>query len=142
MTKMRFTVVFLGLVLLGGTVSAWELAAKTLPERVKDVDIIVVGSVGAIHSRAPSPIMGVGDVWTVTLDVSKTLKGVLPGNSRVTFTDVAIEDSPKFQPTDPRVWLLKASSDGALFSAPASYESILAASRESEVRSALQPPQP
>ena len=130
------------MVLLSGTVFAWQLAAKTLAERVHDADVIIVGRLDVIQSRAPSPIAGIGDAWLVTLRISRTLKGSLPVNARVSFTDVAVDARDTFGPSQERVWLLKTSSDPALFSAPASYLSVLPASDEASIRTALQSPAP
>ena len=137
---MRLRVAFIGAMLLSGTLSAWQLASKTLAERVTDADVIVVGRLDAIQSRAPSPIAGVGDSWLVTLRVSRTLKGSLPVNARVSFSDVAVEDQHMFRPSQERLWLLKTSSDPMLFSASASYESVLLASEETQIRAVLKSP--
>jgi hypothetical protein len=136
--RMRLTIALLCLVLITEPLSAWELASKTLPERAKDVDVIVVAKLGTVHSRRPSLIMGLGHTWLVTLRVSKTLKGNLPVKSRVTFSEVAVEDWPMFRSDQERVWLLKKSPDPGLFAASAAYESVLLASQEPKVRAALQ----
>jgi hypothetical protein len=137
---MRRPITVIAMVLLSGTVFAWQLASKTLAERVHDADVIIVGRLDVIQSRAPSPIAGIGDVWLVTLRVSRTLKGSLPANARVSFTDVAVDARDTFGPSQERVWLLKASSDPTLFSAPASSLSVLPASEEGPIRTALQSP--
>lgn len=49
---MRLTAPFIGAMLFSGTLCAWQLASKTLADRVSDADVIVVGSLGTIHSRA------------------------------------------------------------------------------------------
>ena len=126
-----------GAMLLSATVFAWQLQARTLSERVDDASIIVVGSIGEIHSRARSPMAGVGDVWSVSLRVSRTLKGRFPPAARVSFADVAVEDGSAFTPSQERVWLLKTSSDPLHLNAPASYESVLLASEEPRIRGVL-----
>jgi len=136
---MRRWLFLVGAILASGTISAWQLNSRTLAERVGDADVIVVGSISSIHSRAPSPIAGAGDVWSVSLKMSRTLKGRLPADARVSFADVAVEDRPAFTPSDERVWLLKTSADPRLFTAPASYESVLLASQEARIRPLLQP---
>jgi len=80
-----------------------------------------------------------GDVWSVNLSVSRTLKGSFPAKARVSFTDVGIQDRPAFTPSEPRVWLLKKSSDPNFLTAPASCECVLIASEEAQVRSLLPP---
>jgi hypothetical protein len=128
--------------LLPGVLLGWELASKTLEERVRDASLIVVGKVAAIHSRTASPIAGIGDSWRVSLRVSDLLKGKAPKGLQVTFVDVAVQDFPSFRPDQDRVWLLKATTDPGLFSAPASYESVLAAAEEPRVRTLLSAPVP
>ena len=128
-----------GAMLLSTAVFAWQLQPRTLSERVDDASVIVVGSIGEVHSRAASSMAGVGDVWSVSLKVSRTLKGRLPPAARVSFADVAVEDRPAFTPSQERVWLLKASSDPVLLNAPASYESVLLASQEAPIRGLLRP---
>jgi hypothetical protein len=125
------------LILLPGVLVAWELQPKSLEERVRDADIIVVASVGSTISQEESPIMGVGKVWSVTLRVTRVLKGVPPKTLPVTFAEVAVQDFPSFSPQKERIWLLKASPDKKVFNAPASYESILLLSEESRVTDLL-----
>lgn len=137
---MRLWVAFTAAMLASASAFAWQLASKTLAERVGDADVIVVGRVGAIHSRVRSPIAGVGEVWSVSLEVSRTLKGNFPRDARVSFADVAVQDWPAFDPLQPRVWLLKTSSDPRLLTAPAGYESVLLAEEETRIRSLRPPP--
>ena len=124
---------------ISASVFAWQLQSRTLAERAGDADVIVVGSVAAVHSRAQSPIAGVGDAWSVSLRVSRTLKGSFPADARVSFADVGVQDRPAFSPSETRVWLLKKSSDAKLLTAPASCECVLIASEEAQIRSLLPP---
>lgn len=128
--------------LLPGILLGWELSVKTLEERARDASLIVVGRVAAIHSRSPSPIMGVGNSWRVSLRVSELLKGRVPKALQVTFVDAAVQDFPSFRPHQERVWLLKATADPLLFTAPTSYESVLAAGEVRRVRAVLSIPAP
>ena len=82
------------LFLVPGVLLGWQLAAKTLDERVRDASLIVVGKVAAIHSRTASPIAGVGDSWRVSLRVSDLLKGKAPKELQVTFVDAATPGLP------------------------------------------------
>jgi hypothetical protein len=123
--------------LLPGVILGFQLASRTLEERVRDASLIVVGSVAATHSRTTSLIMGVGDVWRVSLRVSAVLKGKVPEGMQVTFVDVAVQDFPSFRPDQERVWLLTATSEPGLFSAPASYESVLVAAEAAHIRTLL-----
>ena len=128
--------------LLPAVLVGWQLSSRTLEERVHDASLIVVGRVAAIHSRTPSPIMGVGDLWRVSLRVSALLKGRAPKVLMVTFLDAAVQDLPSFRPRQDRVLLLNATADPGLFNAPASYESVLAAAEASRVRKLLSLPIP
>jgi hypothetical protein len=128
--------------LLPGVILGFQLSSRTLEERVRDASLIVVGRVAATHSRAPSPIMGVGDTWRVSLRISAVLKGKAPEALQVTFADVAVQDFPSFRPDQARVWLLTATSEPGLFSAPASYESVLAATEAAHIRTLLSAPAP
>ena len=123
---------------LPSVVAAWELSDKTLEERVKDASLIVVGRIAVTHSRKASPIAGVGEVWDITLRVTRTLKGKPPSVLRATFVEVAVQDWQTFRPVHERVWLLKATSDPKLFAAPASYESVLTLAEEPRVSALLQ----
>ena len=125
------------LLLLPGVLLGFQLSSRTLEERVRDSSLIVVGTVAATHSRTPSPIMGVGDTWRVSLRISGVLKGKAPEAFQVTFVDVAIQDFPSFRPDQERVWLLTATSEPGLFSAPASYESVLVATEAAHIRTLL-----
>jgi hypothetical protein len=124
-------------VLFSGVVAAWQLSPKSLAERVDDATVIVVAKIGDIHARSPSPIAGVGEIWEVSLRVSRTLKGKMPASARVTFVDVAVQDRANFQPSQERLWLLKGNTSTAVLSAPASYESVLAVSEEPGVAALL-----
>lgn len=128
--------------LLPGVLVGWQLSSRTLEERVRDASLIVVGRVAAIHSRTPSPIMGVGDSWRVGLRVSALLKGRAPKVLTVTFVDAAVQDFSSFRPRQDHVWLLDATAAPGLFNAPASYESVLAAAEEPRVRKLLSLPTP
>jgi len=134
---MRLWASLAGAMFLSATAFAWQLQPRTLSERVDDANVIVIGSIGEIHSRARSSMAGVGDVWSVSLKVSRTLKGRFPPAARVSFADVAVEDRPAFTPSQQRVWLLKTSLDPVLLNAPASYESVLLASEEARIRGVL-----
>jgi len=123
--------------LLSGLVLAWQIQPKPLPERVADAAVIVVAQVKETHSKARSPIDGVGDIWDVTLDVRRTLKGSLVKDARVMFSDSAVEDRPAFKAGQLRVWLLKGGGDPKRLGAPSSYESIVLLSRESAIVAAL-----
>jgi hypothetical protein len=138
----RRTCPLLLLSLLPSVVLGWQLSSETLEQRVRDASLIVVGKVAAVHSRTTSPIAGVGDAWRVGIRVSALLKGSAPKVLQVTFVDAAIQDFPSFRPDQDRVWLLKATSDPGLFSAPASYESVLVATEEPHVRTLLSAPVP
>jgi len=140
MTRRTWPLLLLSL--LPSVLLGWQLLAKTLEERVRDASLIVVGSVSTIHSRTPSPIMGVGDSWRVTLRVSALLKGTVPEVFQVTFVDVTVQDFPSFRPDQDRVWLLKATADPGLFYAPASYQSVLVATEAPHVRTLLSAPTP
>jgi hypothetical protein len=123
--------------LLPGILLGWELSSKTLEERVRDASLIVVGKVAAIHSRTPSPIVGVGNSWRVSLRVLAVLKGRAPKMLQATFVDATVQDFPSFRPQQDRVWLLKATADPRLFMAPASYESVLVATEAPRVRALI-----
>lgn len=138
----RRTCPFLVLSLIPGALLGWELASKTLEERVSDASLIVVGRIAAVHSRVPSPIAGIGDSWRVSLRVSTVLKGKAPKTLQATFVDVAVQDFPSFHTHQDRVWLLKGTADPGLFNAPASYESVLRAGEAPHVRTALSAPGP
>lgn len=125
------------LLLLPGVILGFQLASRTLEERVRDASLIVVGRVAATHSRAPSPIMGVGDTWRVSLGISAVLKGKAPEAFQVTFANVAVQDFPSFHPTQERVWLLTATSEPGLFNAPVHYESVLVATEAARIRTLL-----
>jgi hypothetical protein len=127
---------------LPGVILGVELASRTLDERVRDASLIVVGRVAATHSRAPSLIMGVGDTWRVSLRMSAVLKGKAPEALQVTFADVAVQDFPSFRPDQERVWLLTATSEPGLFSAPVWYESVLVATEAEHIRTLLSAPVP
>ena len=137
---MRAAIALLASVLFSGVLGAWQLSPKSLGERVDDATVIVVAKIGDVHARSPSPIAGVGEVWEVSLRVSRTLKGSLPASARVTFVDVAVQDRADFQPSQERLWLLKGTASSALLSAPASYESVLALSEEPNVAALLRAP--
>lgn len=128
--------------LFPGVLLGWQLSSTTLEERVRDASLIVTGRVAAIHSRTPSPIMGVGDSWRVSLRVSALLKGRAPKGLQVTFVDATVQDFPSFRPDQDRVWLLQATTDPGLFNAPASYESVLVAAEAPHVRTLLSAPTP
>jgi hypothetical protein len=128
-----------GVALLPGLVLAWELASRPLTERVNDANVIVVARISVVHSRNPSPIMGVGDVWLVSLRVSKTIKGSPPPTIRVSFVEATVKEWRTFRPDHERLWLLKTSADPTLLTAPAAYESVLLVSDEAPVRAALHP---
>jgi hypothetical protein len=130
----------LGLRILFGRPCRLAAVAEGLGERVDDATVIVVAKIGDIHARSPSPIAGVGEVWEVSLQVSRTLKGSMPASARVTFVDVAVQDRAEFQPSQERLWLLKGTTSTALLSAPASYESVLALSEEPGVAALLRSP--
>ena len=130
------------LLLLPGVILGFQLTSRTLEERVRNASLIVVGRVAATHSRAPSPIMGVGDSWRVGIRVSAVLKGKAPQALQATFVDVAVEDFPSFRPDQDRVWLLTATSEPGLFNAPASYESVLVATEAPRIRTLLSAPVP
>ena len=134
---MRSAITLLASVLFSGVVAAWQLSPKSLAERVDDATVIVVAKVGDIHARSLSPIDGVGEVWEVSLRVSRTLKGSMPASARVTFVDVAVQDRVNFDPSQERLWLLKGTTSSAPLSAPASYESVLALSEEPGVAALL-----
>ena len=67
-------------------------------------------------------------------------EGTAPQMLQATFADVTVQDFASFRPDQDRVWPLKATVDPGLFNAPASYESVLAASEESHVRALLSAP--
>jgi hypothetical protein len=137
---MRSAITLLAAVLFSGVLAAWQLSPKSLAERVDDATVIVVAKVAEIHARSPSPIAGVGEVWEVSLQVSRALKGSMPASVRVTFVDVAVQDRANFHPSQERLWLLKGTTSAALLSAPASYESVLALSEEPGVAALLRSP--
>jgi hypothetical protein len=136
---MRSRTFLVAAMLASASAFAWQLQSRTLAERADDADVIVVGSVAAVHSRTQSPFAGMGDVWSVNLSVSRTLKGSFPAEARVSFTDVGVQDRPAFAPSETRVWLLKKPSDPNFLTAPASCECVLIASEEAQVRSLMPP---
>jgi hypothetical protein len=138
----RICAALLLLLLLPGVILGFQLSSRTLEERVRDASLIVVGRVAATHSRTLSPIMGVGDTWRVSIQISAVLKGKAPEALQVTFVDAAVQDFPSFRPNQDRVWLLTATSDPGLFHAPASYESVLVATEAAHVRTLLSAPVP
>ena len=137
---MRPAVTLLVPVLFSGALAAWQLSPKSLAERVNDATVIVVAKVAVTHGRSPSPIAGVGEVWEVSLQVSRTLKGNMPADAHVTFVDAAVQDRITFRPSQERLWLLKNTTSTGLLSAPASYESVLSLSEEPGVAVLLDSP--
>lgn len=83
----------LGLLLVGNTVYATQVAKKTLPELVADADHVVIGTVKAVKMHTsvglettnPKSRTGPGDtnelLWTVTIapsDILYTTKKIIP----------------------------------------------------------------
>jgi hypothetical protein len=123
--------------LLSPPLPGWQLTPRALDERVADASVIVVAAVAETYSRKASPIAGIGDVWDVRLRVVETLKGRLPEDARVTFTDVAVEDRAAFRPVEPRLWLLGGAAKSSVFAASSGYESVLRAEQAPAVRQIL-----
>ncbi len=129
------------LLVFSSTAEAWQLNPMSLEDRVRDASLVVVGTVERVHSRRPSDFAGVGDVWTVSLRVNRTLKGTAPSDTiHTTFSDVAVEDMPNFNPAAAHVYLLSRASGASprpSFSAPASYLSVLTLASEAPIRAFL-----
>ena len=129
------------LLVFSSTAVAWQLNPMSLEDRVRDASLVVVGTVERVHSRRPSDIAGVGNVWTVSLRVNRALKGTAPSDTlHITFSEVAVEDMPNFDPAAAHVYLLNRASGGSdrpSFSAPASYLSVLTLASEAPIRAFL-----
>ena len=136
----RFVALFAAL--LSSPLLAWQLAPRTLDERVADASVIVVAEIDQTYSRSESPIAGVGDIWDVRLRVVETVKGRLPDDAHVTFADVAVEDRPGFRPEQPRLWLLGSAAKASVFAASTRYESVLRAEQAPAVRQIVQRARP
>jgi hypothetical protein len=136
----RAAFTLLATVIFSSALAAWQLSPKSLAERVNDATVIVVAKVAVTHQRSLSPIAGVGEVWEVSLQVSRALKGSMPAGAHITFVDAAVQDRATFRPSQERLWLLKGTASTGLLSAPAWYESVLSLSEESGVAALLDSP--
>ena len=113
------------MVLIVATVSAqaWQLQAASLEERVNKSNIIVLGRITRVIRQEQSLIAGVGECYQAAMQVTRVMKGQVPGAIVVSWCEVVQAEGVRPTKSE-NIWLLERLTDGS-YHVPGTYEGVL-----------------